>query len=316
MAFYEFKKWFFDVSDGMNDYLILFVSQVKLGGTYYTTLQMHGAKRVSQSAFQTGISFLQTTHQKTRDRQMMSFDEGEIRFQNWDCRIRLDFEKCRISLDYRSESPDWPETAALYTHGRASLDWLPLILHGKVSGSVLTNGEEMTFDQAPGYCDEVISTFKPWKVPLSRLYWGRLHHDDINLTFSILQDSKTLINISRLYMDINGNHYVLDGLDIDILNRAKSGLMKFSFPDQYVIRGKRDDLSIRMEVHGHQEMILNDFMDYKNEYGNLAAGLLRWISRNPKGIKFRAFSNISVQINEKEYVIKNVPFVDEYVEFR
>jgi hypothetical protein len=171
------------------------------------------------------------------------------------------------------------------------------------------------YTNAPGYCDEVLTTFIPWKIPVSKLFWGRLHHKFINLSYSILQDPKTLLIISKLFLDVDGAHYVLKGLNIDILDRKKSSSMNLTYADKYIIHGHSDDLSISIEVTDHQEMILSDFMDYTKQYGAIVTGTLRQISRDPQGIKFCASANINIQIKEKKYSIEKISFVDEYVEF-
>jgi len=247
----------------------------------------------------------------------MRFDEGTIQFENGGCKINLDFENCQINLVYKSNTIKWPDSSILLSNlKKNNLEWIPLILCGSVSGRVISSGQVNTYRNAPGYCDEVISTFLPWKLPVKQLYWGRFHHKLINLSFSILQDSKSLLNVSRLYLDVNGNFYVLTGLSIDILERKKNGNMNLTYVDKYMIQGHKDDLSISIEVSDHHEMILNDFMDYAGKYGTIATAILRWISRDPRGIKFRASANIIIHLNEKEYSIENASLVDEYVEFR
>jgi hypothetical protein len=316
MGFYEFKKWFFDVSAGADEYLILFFSQIKLGNRYFTTFQMHGTIKDSDHDFQKSFSCLKTTHHNANDRMMMAFDEGEVRFTNGDCRLRLDFADHLISLDYRSKSVVWPETSALYRCGKTNLDWLPLILHGKVDGTIRVKGETINYLDSSGYCDEVISGIKPWKVPISKLYWGRLHHDRVNLTYSILYNGVNTQNISRLFVDFEGNQFFIDRLTLEVLSTGHSQSMDFDYPERVIIRGQSDGVLLTLEISGHQEMVLNDFMDYRDEYGRLATWFLRRISGNPKGIKFRASVDVSVQTGDEVQKIKDSLMIDEYVEFQ
>jgi len=91
--------------------------------------------------------------------------------------------------------------------------------------------------------------------------------------------------------------------------------MNLLYADKYIIHGTSDDLDIVIEVCDHEEMIINDFLDYSNEYGKMASGILRWISRNPHGIKFGASANIDFRIRDETCRMERVPIVDEYVEF-
>jgi hypothetical protein len=91
--------------------------------------------------------------------------------------------------------------------------------------------------------------------------------------------------------------------------------MNLTYAEKYLIRGKSDELEIKIEVGNHEEMILNDFMDYINEYGTILTSVLRRISRDPLGIKFRASANISIRINDERFILENVALVDEFVKF-
>jgi hypothetical protein len=92
--------------------------------------------------------------------------------------------------------------------------------------------------------------------------------------------------------------------------------MNLLFADKYIIHGTSGDLNLTLEVSDHEEMIIDDFMDYRNEYGKMATAILKWISRNPHGIKFSASANIDIRIRNETYRMESFPFVDEYVEFR
>jgi len=88
------------------------------------------------------------------------------------------------------------------------------------------------------------------------------------------------------------------------------------YAEKYIIHGTSGDLNITIEVSDHEELIINDFMDYSNEYGRMATCILKWISRYPHGIKFSAAADINIRRGNESYRIERVPFVDEYVEFR
>ncbi|MFA6483540.1 MAG: hypothetical protein WCW62_13240, partial [Bacteroidales bacterium] len=311
-----FKKWFFDVSDGADDYLILFVSQIKLGKRYFTSFQMHGTKQEPNKDQQTSFACLKTTHKKNTDRQKMVFEEGVVGFNDGDGQVSLDFKDYRINLDYRGASLKWPDRSPLYSVQKTSLDWIPLILSGKVTGTIQANGPVMIYQGSSGYCDEVVTDILPWKVPVSRLYWGRLIDNRVSLTYSILQARGSVQKVSRLFMDVDGNQFIIDNLSLEILKREHSQRMNLNYPERYIIRCQQGKVSVTLEISGHQEMVLNDFMDYRKVYGRLATGLLRWISRNPKGIKFRASVKVNIRTAEKEYLIENARMIDEYVEFR
>jgi hypothetical protein len=246
----------------------------------------------------------------------MIFDEGEIFFGNGNCRIRLDFGDTRISLDYTGIPVGWPSATAFCRIGKESLDWRPLILQGQVKGDLSTKDGIRSYADASGYIDEVISNFRPWKAPLSRLFWGRMHSPEVSLTYSIMQNPGGHRDSSRLFLDFQGGQYVLDDLQIEYGGLKASSCPGFSYPDQYLIKAEQGDLSIRLEIGRHQEMIINDFMGYEKEYGRVGTAMLRWISKNPKGIKFRATAKLEILRNGIKYTVENAQVVDEYVEFR
>lgn len=317
MKFYEFRKWFFDVSGGPDDYLILFFTQLKLGKNYRTYFQTHGSRRSPARSFNPYISCIRTLGRKGNDAGVLFFDEGEIRFENGNCSISLEFEDCKVSLMYSTEKIRWPESSVhLVNQKNGFIDWVPLIPRGTVTGSIKTNGELMVFNDAQGYSDEVLSTILPWKVPACQLHWGRLNHEKITLSWSFMMNRGSIPDSSRLYLASTGHYYILENLTFETTQHKKSTSMNLLYADKYIIHGISGDLDIVIEVSNHEEMIINDFMDYSNEYGKMAAGILRWISRNPRGIKFGASANIDIRIRDETYRMERVPIVDEHVEFR
>lgn len=316
MRFYEFRKWFFDVSRGPDDYLILFVTQLKLGKNLRTYFQMHGSRRSLAGSFNPYISSIRTLGQKGNEAGVFFFDEGEIRFDDGNCSISLEFEDCRVNIGYSSERITWPESPGHFEEQKNGfIDWVPLIPGGTVCGCVMNHGEQMVFDDVQGYCDEVLSTILPWKVPVQHLHWGRLIHEKIFLSWSFMMNRGSIPDSTRLYLAVNGKYYILEDLTFEIIQHKKSSSMNLLYADKYIIHGTSGDLDIVIEVCDHEEMIINDFLDYSNEYGKMASGILRWISRNPHGIKFGATANIDFRIRDETCRMERVPIVDEYVEF-
>jgi len=317
MRFYEFRKWFFDIARGSDDYIILFLTRIKLGRNYRIYFQMHGSKRDPGQSFTPYISCIRSLRQKGSDDRVLLFYEGGIRFDNSNCSIKLEFEEFKVNLLYSSDKIFWPENSVYYDKKKnGTIEWKPLIPGGNVSGSINTRDGLKTFIDARGYCDEVISTILPWKVPVSQLYWGRTNNAKINISYSFMRDRNSIHETSRLYLNAAGRVYILDGFTFKIIQYRKSTSMDLIFADRYIIQGTSGDLMITIEVSDHEEMIINDFMDYRNEYGKVATSLIRWISRNPHGIKFSAEANIDIRILNETYKLERERFVDEYVEFQ
>jgi hypothetical protein len=317
MRFYEFRKWFFDIIGGRDDYLILFFTQLKVGKSHRMYFQMHGSKRGPSLSFNPEISCIRTLGQKGNDGGVLLFDEGEVRFDNCRCSISLEFDECKVNLRFSSDKVRWPQSSVYFDNQKNGyIEWIPLIPGSSVSGSIETRGRLMVFNDARGYCDEVLSTILPWKVPVSQLHWGRLNHEKIKLSYSVMSIRNSIPDVSRLYLEADGHFYILDGFSFKIIQQKKSTSMNLLFADKYIIQGTSGDLNLTIEVSDHEEMIINDFMDYRNEYGKMATGILKWISRNPHGIKFSASANIDIRIRNETYRMESFPFVDEYVEFR
>ena len=317
MSIYKFRKWFFDIVGGQEDYLTLFFSQVKIGNNCRTSFQMHGSKRGPNQSFIPHISCAKILRQKEDNDRVLLFDEGEMRFADRNCLINLEFDNYKVILVFNTDEIRWPDGIShFYNQKKKIIDWIPLILISNVSGSVKTHGDIMVFNNAQGYCDEVLSTVLPWKVPSYQLYWGRLHHEKLNFSYSIMFNRDTLPFASRLFLGIMGHYYILDRFSFDIIQHKKSKSMNLLYADKYIINGNSGDLNITIEVLDHEEMILNDFMDYASEYGEMITGILKWISGDPHGIKFRANANINILRNNESYRMERVSLVDEYVEFR
>jgi len=223
MRFYEFRKWFFDVAGGHDDYLILFFTQLRLGKNHRTYFQLHGSKRSPAQSFNPYISCIRTLGQKGVDAGVLLFDEGEVRFDNGNCSISLEFEDCKINLVYSTDRIRWPESSGhFHNQKNGFIDWIPLIPGSTVSGSIKIRGELMIFNDAQGYCDEVLSTILPRKVPVCQLHWGRLHHEKINFSYSVMRNRDSIRDVSRLYLEAIGHYYILDGFSFKIIEQKES----------------------------------------------------------------------------------------------
>lgn len=117
-------------------------------------------------------------------------------------------EAARLRLG-NDGSPAWRDPVSrpiqLWTDGRRHITWNPLVLNGAVEGA--TPGR--------GYAEQLVMTAAPWRLGLSRLWWGRFCGRRHSLVWIVWEGRHPL----RLVL-FDGERIRLDGIAPDAVRAA------------------------------------------------------------------------------------------------
>lgn len=317
MNFFHYKKWFFDVFTREGNYIILFVSVIKVGWKNYAWLQIHSAKNRNSKGYSNDITHEISLHFKKEYKRAIIFDVGWIEIKENAIEVQFHTTALSCHIVYASDEKSERKSLLLKTSRRSALQWKPLMLQGTLSGNLQVKGQgEYQFSEESGYCDLVESTIFPLKVPVRELYWGRIQSAECCVSWSVIKGKGEHIN-AKMFLLFNGNHFEFNEPEL-VIQHEKQGIKQpVVFPEDYILKGKNEHLTVEITLTSHDEILGNDFMDYAKEYGKTAEKLLRYFSRNPRGIKFRALATVEIfRPGQPTTQLKNLMVIDEYVRFK
>jgi hypothetical protein len=196
---------------------------------------------------------------------------------------------------------------------KASLLWKPVFPRATVNGSVEVGGDFIHhFENETGYSDYVHSTFFPFRIPVESLYWGRLHAPDSDLTYSIVQGFRKTNQRGKVYFWNKGQCFEFDVDKVYCMEYSHCKELKMYYPARYSIEAKNSEANLEIIVYNHREMVINDFIGDAGYMGRLALQILRWITKNPRGIKFIATADVKMHSPGSVFEYTNLPIIDEY----
>ncbi len=311
-----FNKFFFDIITENNDYLIIYVSILKAGSCYYSILQSQcsvpgpSGNYLSRFNVKTKIRFVNASENE------ISFAEGKIYIGPQSIKFNLLTSALGIDLVY--ENISHPSTLLndmeFRISGHNMLTWEPLHIKSNVSGCIKHDTGTITIIDSPGYTDLVKIKKIPLKIPARRLFWGRLHSEDIDLTFSLIINKDNSTN-SKLFLRMDNQIMEFSNLDLYIQEESASSGLSIIYPGRYSINARNGTCKISMEIYDQNAMIYNEFMDVNDQAGQLLSALVRYISHDPKGIKFMAKADIILKNNLIIKEFHSLHLISEYVCF-
>ena len=315
MRIFRFEKWFVDVLTADRDYMIVF----------YTITEVFGFKicfvEVNIGSFEDtgssgGFYLNQKLHLLKRENHTLSVREGDILLEAGLGKMKLSLREIDLELDFNPvhhSDFDNPGMGIPKT-GRTSICWKPLFLKTLVSGKIKMHGDKRQI-LGNGYVDYLISARIPFNMPVRQLYWGRLHSQDCDLTYSLTIDKNNAVTGYQMILKFKGNHMQFDTLDIQPGEWEMYDPPGISFPTGYTLEAFDDRYRIKMKITHTKPAIVSEFVENTSELGWLRLALLKKISKNPRGIKF--FSNASLEIifDGQTTNLDDLILIDEYVKF-
>ena len=132
----------------------------------------------------------------------------------------------------------------------------------------LTRGRHNHRISGTGYIDFVRFTFPFWRVPLKKLYWGRLHSENRWVILFLLIAPDTRMG---LYAD---GEVTSDELDVEVIRDAGGHVSALNWHVSVTENGVKKTLLVRAEVVRHLEG--QDLLNPKRVSGMMPRWLRRW----------------------------------------
>ena len=316
MKFFHYRKWFFDVFTGEGDYTILFVSVIKVGLKNYAFLQIYSAGNQNNDGYSNFIKHEISLLFKEENTSAIIFDAGWIDIKENTIEIQFYTTELTCQLIYTSDEKSARNPLCLKTSRHSILKWKPLLLKSTVTGNLQVQGKVgHQFSTEIGYSDWVETNIFPLKVPVQKLYWGRIQNTVCCLSWSVIKGKKGK-SYSKMFLLFNGTSFEFDEPKL-VIQKEKPGVKQsVLFPERFILKGKNENLTVIVTVFSHEEILGNNFMDYAKKYGKTVEELLRYFSRNPRGIKFWAQATLEIfKPGMQPTRLENLTVIDEFVCF-
>jgi hypothetical protein len=315
MKWFRYKKWFFDVLTSEETYIILFVSVIRVGWKHFSYLQLHTSGKATKNGFSKKISceislkFVQETNHS------VIFEKGKIEFSENNVDIKFNTPELNCSVNYFSQYGFSGKPLILKAHQNSSLKWNPHQLKSIVNGKIQLEGQgDFALFSEPGYCDFVESDILPFKIPVRNLFWGRGHQFQCSFSWSVIKNKAGKYH-SKIFVFVGTELMEFEDVKLLVQKEKKASGIPLIYPEKFSLKGNNQDAEVAIAICSHEEMIVSDFLAYSKKYGKYPEQVLRFISRNPMGIKFCATATLELVKYGKQYRFENLIIVDEFVSF-
>ena len=318
MRIFRFEKWFADLLTPGQDYIIVFHTLLTVFGIKFCFVEVN----ISRFAEGYNIHLNRKLKVIKRAGHTISTRQGHILYEAGMGKIMLSLRGMEIELNI---SPVHPfdlhgREMKIQNRGGGYLAWKPLYLKAMVAGKIRFIGEEgQEMDEetftGTGYVDYLKSTMSPFRIPVRQLYWGRLHSQDLDLTFSYVLGIHENVSGAQMMIQTGGETLWLDTITVQADQWEDFKSPGISCPASYVVEGSSQRMQLLLKVVHLKPAIVSEFMKNPKELGRFGLAVLRGISKEPRGIKFYSSASLEYKFDGQKRRLNEVFMIDEYVGF-
>jgi hypothetical protein len=311
-----YNKFLFSIISEKNDYLILTVYVLKLGKRYISFLQIHYSKIDSSGkylpsfVYRTRLSIIDSS-----DRDIV-FSKGRIIFKEDSVKVEFSSDLVMLYLNYSwNQNVTGPLTVlGKEVTGKDVLTWNSFDFRSFVKGSMITPNNSVDFTDVPGNIDLVKTSRLRFKIPVSRLIWSRLHHQDIDLSYSSVFD-RSKKSDSKLFLSIDKKVIEFSDVNYSGCNDKVSSRSSVKYPNNILLTAKNDNYQVSVSIYDHSEVNVNEMVNNIDLTGKLLTSLYTRIYGNPKELRLQAKADIILSNNNTRTEIHNISSIGEYITF-
>ena len=310
---YRLRKWYLDFLTPTQEYCFVYLLEISVLGVAYRSLTIHVADHVRRERITKTIALRKVKEEPQSDTEStFHFKGGHVVIGCDHCSIEVEVPGCvlRLAFDRAGELRSSP---FVITGGRKRrILWEPLQPVCNVSGKVSINDKIIDVDRYPGYVDYLESTFLPPVVPARSLYWGRLHHSEIDLVYMRASDRSATSVWSRMIARYDGTPSAsTDHVMVRDLSNGESRTASIDLRG-YAAEAQLEKAEIHLEVHHTAALQESSFIEHQNVRSAVACAILRKVTRDPRSTKWLSVADIRVRDGEMTREFRGIPLIDEY----
>lgn len=201
MSFFRLKKWYFDAILDNGDVLYFYFIRLWIAGFGFGLVSVYLSKSDHERL---RAAELVTSHIDESINGLI-LGKNSLHFENGNIEVEVHLRDFSLKLFYIPAEPLWIPggDGMLIDRSRQITSWVVPIPAANVHGVITTPADKFKV-KGKGYHDLVEMTIPPWRLPLSRLWWGRAHFNDSTVVYNRLDFDGGLP--SRNYVLIRTNH--------------------------------------------------------------------------------------------------------------
>jgi hypothetical protein len=307
--FYSFKKWFFDINIGDETYIYFLIAEIRFSFFKLQNFTFHCFNHHSESLTKT-IPIHLTNQEKDWEILYINSRNFSVVPRNHDLNITADFKDLNIRLIIRNCMSGLPKNALIINHKNKKIEWSPVTGFLTASGTIKIGDNVIQVEKVSAYIDHVFTDILPFNLPVIKMYWGRVLHSEIRISFSIVFSAKGE-QWSGCYVMIKDQLFSLT----EIQYRKNKGLSDEQEANGYQLTAMEGLNRLTMKIDHLKVAAAGAFIEpdkYKNKD---LYRLLNIISKNPRGKKYISGAEVMLEINGQLYQWRNLICIDEYVLF-
>jgi hypothetical protein len=306
------EKWYLDVLTQDQTFIFAYLAVIRFLGRTYARLSVSLA-RPGKSGITRSFTLKPVGYVSGQSLTRLGTSNGILETGSGLCRLGVAFPKFELQLEHACSAPTdfGTQPLTISRDRRHHIDWHPIILDARVSGRLRLDAEEIEFDGCPGYVDYLWSDVLPPQNPVQELHWGRIHTPECSLTYSHAQGSSG--KWSRLYARLNDVDVALDDVRLTTQGADPSPALGLAYPGQVDLQAESETAQVSVRLRHSAIAVESGFMDDVN--AGLLHGLVRTITKNPRGSKFFARADVRLEHQGTRLELSAVPCINEYVRF-
>ena len=310
---YQFKKWFFDLNINEETYIYFILVEIKFLFFKIRNFKFHYFNHTNGSLTKSKSVRLSIDKDGWEG---LSVKGKQLNFVPEDKGLNIvsDFNDLKINLKINNYQKHYFRDSLIINHKNKRIEWFPVPLSMTASGTIEMDKNLLRVENAPAYIDHVFSNILPFNTPVSKMYWGRLLHAEILITYSIVYTSggkewsECIVMMNNQRLSFSDIQYIkIKGSPDEQENEKDESI--------YQLTARNVFSSITMKIH-HQKIadngafIVPEQYKFKNAYR-----ILNKISKNPRGKKFISKAELMLNNNGEHYRWDKLVCIDEYVLF-
>lgn len=311
------EKWYFDCLSPENDYIFLYLAQARVLTRTEARINLciFSATKKESIYFSHPVKVI--ARNSRLPERIIRTEYGDLQPGGETPRINLSIGVTEIELVYQASGQRHTESSPLriFASKPNFIEWYPICLWAAVSGRIKVNQREWTLRNANGYIDYLCSNIFPPSNPVRTLFWGRLHQENFNITFTLAQGEGESRRWCKLILELEDRVVVIDHFSLHVHGYTFSEALNLDYPRAYEIEGQTGDISINISVHRIGIAIESKFIDQQEFKGRMRRALYLHLAGNPRGLKFISSARVYLKSGLKTYRADAVKFIDEYLKF-
>ena len=311
---FRLRKWYFDFLTPANEYVFVYFATLRLAGYTIPSLTVHAAT-VGAKSLRT--RYLPIPSHEVREGEdgavKISFPCGQISVERDVCSLTFDSRGCTVDLQYEAAKCEAFSPLLISTGTKNHISWRPLQLKYDVSGSISLDGGRIEAHGAHGYADYIESTFLPPIVPVRHLFWGRLHHDEIDISFVRAMMGGSSREWSALCGQSGSGKIVGDRVSMSPDFQRTPGVVSDTGKG-YQIRATTTHGEIQLRVRHVAVVQEGSFIDQQEISSPILRAAAKALTRNPTSSKYLSLADVILVEGEAQRVFANISMIDEYAQ--